>query len=314
MKPAKYILGITLVLFVLAFAFTLPGLINSKDPENPNNITSTEETASGTVSEELPAGGEPEMTNLTDSNGNFIIDGNITIPQTDSTSHTGDISQSGGTEYQTDASTNTNTAKIPSGNSNSEADNEWALFLVNHDNALPEDYKFETAVVYTGSNGKEFLMDSRAAQYMLQMIEDAQAYGAPIGITSAYRSVEYQKQNFDNNVKQLENQGMTHEEAYNETAKNIAIPGKSEHNTGLAADILSGEHWSLDEGFENTRAFKWLSENAHKYGFILRYPKDKTAITKINYEPWHYRFVGIYHATKIWESGLSLEEYMETLQ
>lgn len=194
------------------------------------------------------------------------------------------------------------------------ADNEWALFLVNNSHILEHDPEMSLTTVYTGADGREFQVDSRMAFYFMDMMEAAGKAGNPIGVTSAYRTVEYQQNNFDNNVRALmNNKGLTFEEAYAETAKVIALPGASEHNTGLALDILSGEHWALDEGFEETRAFRWLSEHAHEYGFILRYPKDKTEITGISYEPWHYRFVGIYHATQIKNSGLSLEEYIDTL-
>lgn len=195
-----------------------------------------------------------------------------------------------------------------------DADNEWALFLVNNDHVLEGDHEVDLTTVYTGADGREFQVDTRMAFYFLDMMEAASKAGNPIGVTSAYRSIEYQKNNFDNNVKALMNsEGLTYEEAYAETAKVIALPGASEHNTGLALDILSGEHWALDEGFEETKAFRWLSEHAHEYGFILRYPKDKTEITGISYEPWHYRFVGVYHAAEIKKSGLSLEEYVNTL-
>jgi len=103
---------------------------------------------------------------------------------------------------------------------------------------------------------------------------------------------------------------MSQEDAYNLTKREIAIPGTSEHSTGLAVDIVVLSHQTLDEDFEKTEGFKWLSENAQKYGFILRYPKNKEEITGIKYEPWHYRYVGEENAKKINEQGICLEEYL----
>lgn len=186
-------------------------------------------------------------------------------------------------------------------------DNEWAYFVVNSDNPLPETYKVETTVVY---GEKE--MDYRAAQYMLKMLEDAKKDGIELVVMSAYRSREYQQGIFNTDMQRYIDQGHTKDEAYNITAQNIAVPGQSEHETGLAADIKTTT-WQgeITEEFENTPEFDWLNENAWKYGYILRYPKDKQDITKITYEPWHYRFVGLYYAEKIRESGLCLEEYYE---
>jgi D-alanyl-D-alanine carboxypeptidase len=101
------------------------------------------------------------------------------------------------------------------------------------------------------------------------------------------------------------NQGMDKVTATKEAAKIILPPGTSEHNLGLAMDIIS-----LEQSFENTKAFRWLSAHAQDYGFILRYPKDKEAITEIIYEPWHWRYVGIENAKKIKASGMCLEEYL----
>ena len=98
-----------------------------------------------------------------------------------------------------------------------------------------------------------------------------------------------------------------------EAEKWVAVPGTSEHQTGLALDIISLYYQVLDKNQENTAEQKWLMENSYKYGFILRYPSDKSEITGINYEPWHYRYVGKEAAKEIYEMGLCLEEYLEYL-
>jgi D-alanyl-D-alanine carboxypeptidase len=105
--------------------------------------------------------------------------------------------------------------------------------------------------------------------------------------------------------------GMTREQAEEEALRYSARPGTSEHQTGLCLDFMTTQMSDLDESFEDTSAFRWLSSNAHKYGFILRYPSNKVDTTGYKYEPWHYRFVGRSAATEIYESGLCLEEYLE---
>ena len=105
-------------------------------------------------------------------------------------------------------------------------------------------------------------------------------------------------------------QGYTPLEAYEETAKSVAIPGTSEHATGLALDITSAEFPELDDRQAETAESQWLADNCWKYGFILRYPPEKSEITKIVYEPWHYRYVGKEAAKEITEQGVTLEEYL----
>lgn len=194
-----------------------------------------------------------------------------------------------------------------------EIDNAWAMFLVNNNNSLPDDYdkRIKTKQVY--SNGeRDYDFDERAADYLLDMFAAAKKDGINLTVNSAYRTIEYQQFNFDRSVQQRVNDGMTYEEAVADTEKEVAIPGKSEHNAGLAADIFSDEYVSFDDdGFKNTKAYTWLMENAADYGFILRYPEDKEAETGIIYEPWHYRFVGVYYAHKVKDSGLCLEEYFD---
>ncbi len=195
----------------------------------------------------------------------------------------------------------------------SEDSDDWALFLVNGYFSLPSSYSPETVEI---EEGKEF--HKKAADDFKSLLEAAEESGNQLYIVSTYRTIEYQRNLFENNVAKLKEGGMTEKEARAETALNIQKPGKSEHNTGLAADLVSAdwytEHDDLTEEFENTGEFEWLSENAYKYGFILRYPKGKEDITEITYEPWHYRYVGKENAKKIYDSGLCLEEYMQTVQ
>lgn len=190
-------------------------------------------------------------------------------------------------------------------------DNAWAMFLVNNQNPLPDDYdkRIKTKKVY--SNGeRDFEFDERAADYLTDMFAAAKKDGINLTVNSSYRTIEYQQFNFDRSVQQRVNNGMSYDEAVLDTEKEVAYPGKSEHNAGLSSDIFSDEYVSFDDdGFKNTKAYAWLMENAADYGFILRYPEGKEAETGIIYEPWHYRFIGVYYAHKVQESGLCLEEY-----
>lgn len=188
-------------------------------------------------------------------------------------------------------------------------DNEWAMFLVNQTHPIDDSFSVELQQCVG-----EYKMDKRCVPYMKAMFAAAKKDGINLNMISTYRTVERQKYLFQNDIDKYMNQGMTYEEAYAKTKMAVAVPYESEHHTGLAADILSDEYWRLDEGFEKTRAYEWLKENSWRYGFILRYPNGTTEITGIIYEPWHYRFVGLYHAKAIYDSGLTMEEYVAGLE
>ncbi len=216
-------------------------------------------------------------------------------------------------EESTDTVTFTETAAAETEPEEDEnIDNKWAMFLVNKNNPLPSDYdsRIETRVVF--ESWREYLLDVRAADYLEDMIAAAKEDGIDLLVVSAYRTIEYQQQNFDKSVQDRIDRGMTQEEAYADTLAEVALPGESEHNAGLALDIMVEEYQNMDDdGFEDTEAFAWLDKHAAEYGFILRYPKGKQDVTGIIYEPWHYRFVGLYYANEIKKSGLCLEEYYE---
>jgi D-alanyl-D-alanine carboxypeptidase len=189
-------------------------------------------------------------------------------------------------------------------------DNEWALYLVNDKNPLPSNYDdtIDTTLVF--SDYRDYYFDSRAASYLTTMIEDAAADGVNLYIVSTYRSQEYQKENFERSVADRMSAGMDYDAAYTDTLREVTLPGYSEHNAGIAADIMTTTYTSMDDdGFKNTDEYAWLTEHAAEYGFILRYPEGKEDITGIIYEPWHYRFVGVYYAEDITAQGLTLEEY-----
>lgn len=182
---------------------------------------------------------------------------------------------------------------------------EWNLLLVNSENTIDQTFKPELADVQNG-----YQMDKRAAEYAKRMIKDAKAQGVDLLVCSGYRSYESQNRNFNNYAANLQQAGYSKDEAVKETSRLIAYPGSSEHQTGLALDIVTPTYQGLNDGYADTAAAKWLYNNAADYGFILRYPKDKEDITKISFEPWHYRYVGEEAAREIMDQGICLEEYL----
>ena len=181
------------------------------------------------------------------------------------------------------------------------------LILVNKKHKLPDDYKVELKTMYDKVN--------RAAKEAYGPLNDMLAAGRAEGlvfeICSSYRDVKVQERLFQEDVDVLMYRGYTYEEAYAEVAKETMPPGHSEHSTGLAFDIVSMGYQMLNEKQHYTAETQWLHEHCAEYGFILRYPKGKEEITEINYESWHYRYVGVEAATYIMEQGITLEEYLE---
>ena len=143
------------------------------------------------------------------------------------------------------------------------------------------------------------------------MIQAAQEEGVVLEIQSPYRDLQYQRWLFNRKISMYMQQGLSYIEAYQVSSQAVTVPNASEHQIGLSLDILTNNYFSLDEGFANTAAGKWLAANSYKYGFILRYPKGKEDITCIEYEPWHFRYVGVEAATVITKKGITLEEFWE---
>ncbi len=183
------------------------------------------------------------------------------------------------------------------------------LMLVNKEYGLPEDYEVELMTMYDKVN--------RAAKEAYGPLNDMLAAGRAEGlafeICSSYRDISVQKRLFQEDLDAYLAEGYSYEEAYDKVAVYTMPPGHSEHSTGLAFDIVSLGYQILDAKQEFTPETQWLHENCAKYGFILRYPKEKEEITKIGYESWHYRYVGVEAATYIMENELCLEEYLEQI-
>lgn len=181
------------------------------------------------------------------------------------------------------------------------------LVLVNKERYLPEDYIPSDLVIpnikfpFEEDVEKKYLREE-AAKHLEDLFKDAKDDGLNLFGISGYRSYSRQKNIFNNKVANS---------SLEEAKKLVANPGQSEHQTGLAIDVSSHEmNFLLEEEFEDTKEGQWIKENSHKYGFIVRYPKDKVHITKYDYEPWHIRFIGIDAATEIYNNNLTLEEFL----
>lgn len=214
------------------------------------------------------------------------------------------------------SSSSSGTASLSSAQ-NAETKAGGLLMLANKDNVLPESYVPTFAKVpasYYISSAKDTRFDERAAPYLEKFIDAARAAGYNVDIISGYRTYQYQQDNYTRHVKQLEAKGETASQAQADAANLVAPPGTSEHETGLAADIVTSDWYKknpdLTSDFDKTPAFAWMYSHCADYGFILRYPKDKVSVTKYEYEPWHYRFVGIQNAKIIMQKKICLEEFV----
>ena len=186
------------------------------------------------------------------------------------------------------------------------------MVLVNHTNKMPDNYTFDTKECGSQTAVNKTLQTA-ACDAFLEMQKAAAADGVTVWMQSGYRSVKYQTGLYERKTKYYTDRGYDTATAKEMAAAVVNPPGYSEHNCGLAADLNSPEHTGLDEGFENTTAFRWLCEHAVEYGFILRYPKGAEDKTEITYEPWHWRYVGRENAAKISASGLCFEDYIAQL-
>lgn len=183
---------------------------------------------------------------------------------------------------------------------------DWRLLLVNPWTPLPEGYGLTLTKLNNGH-----AVDERCCDDLEEMLRACRDAGLTPVICASYRTQEDQQELFDNKVRRLMSGGCDEETAIEEAGKVVAVPGTSEHQLGLALDIVDINNQLLDESQEKTEVQKWLMAHCWEYGWILRYPNEKSEITGIIYEPWHYRYVGREYAIAIRDSGLCLEEFLE---
>lgn len=179
---------------------------------------------------------------------------------------------------------------------------KWNLAIINTKYPLPDSYAPTLSNAISGSN---IQLDSRVSERYAEMYAAAKLSGCVLTPYSGYHSYALQETNYNRKVNFYVNQGISAEEANQKASAQVLPAGCSEHNAGLAMDIVSAS-----SDFINTKEYKWLCENAYNYGFILRYPEDKTAITGMNFKPWHWRYVGTQAAKEMKEKNQCLEEYL----
>jgi zinc D-Ala-D-Ala carboxypeptidase len=189
---------------------------------------------------------------------------------------------------------------------------ENKMALVNKQFGLPETFLptdlVRPNVSFSFGNQKldKSLMRKEAAVALEKMFQEAKKNGIELFAVSGYRSYDYQNSLFQAEVDKV---------GWDKAVEAVAVPGQSEHQTGLAMDISSrGENMLLTAEFGKSKEGKWLTDNAHRFGFILRYPKGKESITGYQYESWHFRYIGINAATIIFENKWTLEEYFQIVK
>ena len=183
---------------------------------------------------------------------------------------------------------------------------DWQLVLINKNHPIPEDYTFNL-----GTIRGTMRCDERVIPDLMGMIEGAYKEGVNLVICSPYREDARQQMLFDRKVDKYTAQGMSYMDAYKTAATVVTIPGTSEHQVGLALDIVSDNYSALNAGFGDTKAGKWIAEHSYEYGFVVRYPEGKEDITGIEYEPWHLRYVGKNAAKILYDESITLEEFWE---
>lgn len=183
---------------------------------------------------------------------------------------------------------------------------DWRLMLVNKQHPIPEKYEFPL-----GTIKGNLKCDERIIEDLLDMMQAAKDSGVDLVICSPYRDYNRQTILFNRKIDKYMNKGLSYMEAYKIASQSVTAPNASEHQMGLAIDFYSSTYMALNEGFAKTETGKWLAEHSSEYGFILRYPKGKEYITGIEFEPWHFRYVGVENATFITEKEITLEEFWE---
>ncbi len=187
--------------------------------------------------------------------------------------------------------------------------NKELLVLANRDNPLEYDYNPFLMYICNGRLQASFYLYDD----LVNMLSEAKEHGYSYWIASAYRSPEKQQRLVDEDVNAFINKGMSYEDALKEVYKETMPAGCSEHQTGLALDILCSGNTNMDVSQKEEPGNKWLRENCYKFGFILRYPEDKTQVTGVNFEPWHFRYVGKEAAQYIMKKHITLEEFYQRL-
>ena len=308
---------------VLLFALCLQGCA-SPVPAEPSTVPTTlppETTAAPTTIPTEPPTGWLEINGMryyrfpdgTHATGWFEDDGKTYYIAPNGFMHTGWLEQDGKTYYfKEDGTMAVGEIQIDGVNYHFTADG-WRIILVNPWNTVPEDYDPTLVEIPSGLATQGVLVSQECYDALIAMLEACNADTPRAVVVSGHRTHAYQEKLYKNKVSRVQAEGYSYEEALVEAAKVVAIPGTSEHQLGLAVDIVDSRSYSLTDYQATLPAQKWLMEHCWEFGFILRYPADKTPVTGIIYEPWHYRYVGLELAKELYDAGLTLEEYLQNL-
>ncbi len=291
MKRNKYLPVIVVIAVAVIVSLII---VVALRPRTPEVLTDT--SASSTTEAPSDTQEEPSEAPLT-------IDNNIT-----STSENTSAPSESDTQSENTADTKPLTTSINEDTGRIIVDvnrEDWNLIVVNAGRELPEGYVPELKEIL----GCGKYLDYRVAPHYEEMYYAAKQDGITLTPYSAYRSYERQKNNYNNLTQSyLRDYNLNEADARKKAATVILPPGTSEHNLGYAMDICGTE-----STFKDTKEYAWLQQHAHEYGFILRYTAEKQPITGIIPEPWHWRYVGVEYAEKIKNSGLCLEEYLDSI-
>lgn len=186
---------------------------------------------------------------------------------------------------------------------------DWRLVLINKQHPIPDDYEVNLGKINTIKG--TMYCDERIVDDYLAMLQAAKNDGLSLAVLSPYRNEDRQEYLFGRKIQNYMKQGFSYMDAYKTASQAVTIPGASEHQIGLALDIVSNSYTSLDEGFAGTSEGRWLAEHSYEYGFVLRYPSGKEYITSIEYEPWHFRYVGKEAAAIMKNENICLEEFWD---
>lgn len=291
MKRNKYLPVIAVIAVAVIVSLVI---VVALRPRTPEVLTDT--SASSTTEAPSDTQEEPSEAPLT-------IDNNIT-----STSENTSAPSESDTQSENTADTKPLTTSINEDTGRIIVDvnrEDWNLIVVNAGRELPEGYVPELKEIL----GCGKYLDYRVAPHYEEMYYAAKQDGITLTPYSAYRSYERQKNNYNNLTQSyMRDYNLNEADARKKAATVILPPGTSEHNLGYAMDICGTE-----STFKDTKEYAWLQQHAHEYGFILRYTAEKQPITGIIPEPWHWRYVGVEYAEKIKNSGLCLEEYLDSI-
>lgn len=244
---------------------------------------------------------------------NYTEEGHTLYIDDDGSRHTGWLKLEGETFYFDDEGVMVRGEVQIGGKTYHFASRGQRILLINPWNTVPEDYQPDLVSLpgkygYSGTK-----VDRSCYDALIEMLDDCKEQCGAALVVSGYRSFEQQTILFSRKVDRLVESGVSREEARTKAATVVAYPGTSEHQLGLAMDIVDSALQVLEKEQEDMPVQKWLMEHSWKYGFVLRYPNDKTEVTGIIYEPWHYRYVGKEIAEELHAADITLEEYLQNL-